>query len=268
MTDYISIIVASISLFGTLVTSAIAAWVSFYQDDRRRRQDIEAVKAKYRDPLALACQDLQTRVRDLVDEDIAWWIIDERKDYLLQHTCFLFGQFLAWTHILRREVQFLSSSTDKSNQLLMTILRQVHHTLNQGLSESDFGPCLLYTGEQQALGELMTVDDAGQPLCIGYATFCEKWKKDQGFQDWFKRLLGEVESYAVARVDGDVAAIDGRLRVLQHLLLDLMQELDPRVLQFYDGYTRRCILARGCLCRECEGRITGEGGAGPLKIDG
>ncbi|KDQ49719.1 hypothetical protein JAAARDRAFT_200638 [Jaapia argillacea MUCL 33604] len=246
--EVVSIVIAIVSLVATLVAASIAGFMSLYKDDRTRFKEAEAVRAKYRDPLSLAVQDLQARLRNFVDDDLAKWIHDSRKEYLLLHTCFLFGQFFSWVHILRQEVQFLSCSTEKANKELTGVLRKIRCVLGEGSKESPPGYCVLYFGEQHALGEVMTVVESEQPRCLGYARFCCRWKEEEVFRGWFERLCNELTELAEAEVSSKSRPMDHRLRMLQHLLIDLIGVLDPKLVSGEFGYTRRCSPAPGCPC--------------------
>jgi len=68
MVDVASIIVAVISLVGALVAAGFTAWFTYFSDERKRLSESEKLIAKYRDPLLLACQDLQSRLYNITDQ--------------------------------------------------------------------------------------------------------------------------------------------------------------------------------------------------------
>ena len=111
MTDNATIIVAVISLTGTLLVVIITVWSNFYSDKRKRLSETEKLVKKYHDPLLFAAQDLQSRLYNITAYNnhlLGWMYSDERrKENLSRYTCFLVGQYLSWTYILRRQTQFL-----------------------------------------------------------------------------------------------------------------------------------------------------------------
>src|SRR5271156_5798291 len=129
MVDIVSIVIAVLSLTGTLLTAGITAWFSFFTEERKRLSEAEKLVAKYRDPLLLAAQDLQSRLFNITELCILSWMErdKEQKDNLVQYTCFLIGQYLSWVHILRRQTQFLHFSTDKNNRELTRTLDLVQY---------------------------------------------------------------------------------------------------------------------------------------------
>ncbi|KDQ55298.1 hypothetical protein JAAARDRAFT_79794 [Jaapia argillacea MUCL 33604] len=233
MVDVVATIISILSLLATLVVSGVGSWAVFYRDDRHHAREAEAIREKYAAPLLLAAQELQAKLRRFVrDGDICTWIGEHaaRREYLLRYTCFVTGEFLAWIHILRHEVQYLRFSTDRQNRNLTNILGDIRETLRGHSSHSDYIPCVLYTGEQRAIGELMTVEENGRRVCIGYAAFCQMWKDNEALRGWFERFLKDLVDLAEARTNGNGKAVvkDDRLRIVQHLLVDLIEELDPK----------------------------------------
>jgi len=140
MVEVVSIIIAIVSFVGALVAAGITAWVTIFSDERKRLSEAEKLVGKYRDPLLLAAQDLQSRLYNIVDQEFTRLINDDEraKDNVLKYTCFLVGQYLSWTHILRRESQFLRFSTDKDNRDISAVLLDIrfafltHRTPNSG----------------------------------------------------------------------------------------------------------------------------------------
>jgi len=229
-----------------------------FSDERKRLSDAEKLVAKYRDPLLLAAQDLQSRLFNIVDQGITNLIDDDdRRDNLLKYTCFLVGQYLSWAYILRRESQFLRFSTDKDNIEISAILLDIRFALLTDNTGFEGFPFILWQGEQNAVGELMTVVENGQPeqtqhFCMGYATFHKKWEDDEVFRWWFRSLVDGVTEIANAKVAQADVVPDHRMRRLQHLLLDLIQKLDPHNLRSEAAWTKRCTPARICPCRSCK----------------
>jgi hypothetical protein len=96
MVDIVSIIIAVVSLIGSLVAAGFTGWISFYIDQVKRRSEAKALVHKYRDPLMLAAYDLQSRFWGLVQQNLLRYTEDEnKKDLIYVYTAFLVGQYLS-----------------------------------------------------------------------------------------------------------------------------------------------------------------------------
>lgn len=181
MVDVASIIVAVIALVGGVIAAGITAWFTYFSDERKRLSEAEKLIARYRDPLLLAAQDLQSRLYNITDQGITNYYRrgGEEKNNLLLYTAFLVGQFFAWTHILRLQAQFLRFATDDKNKKLTKVLGAISFEFSTDRYDWDGAPLNLWRGQQLAIGELMTVGDA-ELLCMGYAAFHQRWKEDGG----------------------------------------------------------------------------------------
>jgi hypothetical protein len=288
MVDAASTAIAAISLFGTLLIALLNFGYAWGTDKRKRYIESQNLIAKYRDPLLLAAQDLQSRLYSLVQGDLYHWIgkvnessesTDEKykdlrkdqKENLRLYTAFLVGQFLSWTYILRRQAQYISftSSPEEDNKRLVKILARISQTFStddpqRGLKEASF---TLWRGQQIGIGEVMTELQA-EPCCMGYASFVHTykdagaadrsgviWELERGctggrrsvgeppagarlsgdeFRKWFRPIIESTNRISAARCDKeageqneiDVSKEDRRVRMLQHLLLDLIRVLD------------------------------------------
>lgn len=96
----------------------------------------------------------------------------------------------------------------------------------------------------------MTVTEGGELLCLQYSTFTEKFKNSATFQEWFKPITEGVAGLMDAR-SGHVPLPDNRLRRLHHLLLELINILDPQELSVGTKERRRAGAAPFCQCLKC-----------------
>lgn len=75
-----------------------------------QQMNAEAVLSRYREPLAGAANDLQSRLYNILTMD--FFVRHEeatgRLDEALRTTLFRLAQYFGWTEILRRDIQFLS----------------------------------------------------------------------------------------------------------------------------------------------------------------
>ena len=177
-TPTVSDFVAVISLIATISLGILGFLVTRQKELWERRTEAQKLIEKYRDPLLLASQDLQSRLYNILDRDIRAWIkgSPEQTENLHLYTAFLMGQFLSWTYILRHETRFLKFTTDEKHKSSADLLANIREVLSTETGDSKDVPFRLWRGQQVALGEVMTKSDGSQLCCLGYAEFCQKYK--------------------------------------------------------------------------------------------
>ncbi|HWR46392.1 MAG TPA: hypothetical protein VN327_02060, partial [Pseudonocardiaceae bacterium] len=151
---------------------------------------------------------------------------DLEKEYAILNTMYVFAQYFCWVEILRRESQFIDPRNDQRNRAVVAGLEAVRDTFTDsiGIQEKCFR---LFRGEQRALGEMMLVPlealRAGAPRweCLGYAPFVQSLEDEQ-MGRWFRSLREDIGE--VAKNPGNR---DGRLRLIQHRLMDIIDIVDP-----------------------------------------
>lgn len=109
MPDSSAIIVAVISLVAS-VGAALTSWYTYHRENRESIRETSALLRKYRDPLLLSALELQARLYNIINGGILFFNegTPEERDTLHIYTAFLFGQFFAWMHIIRRQGQFVA----------------------------------------------------------------------------------------------------------------------------------------------------------------
>jgi hypothetical protein len=113
---------------------------------------------KYRDPLLRSAYDLQSRIYNVCRRGGFRGYRDP--EYFRFNTMFLFGEFLGWLEIIRREIQFLDLGAVQATKDLLRTLQEVQ---DQIATTSELRDDLyLYRGHQRAIGELMLVRTDGQ----------------------------------------------------------------------------------------------------------
>ncbi|THU83354.1 hypothetical protein K435DRAFT_871367 [Dendrothele bispora CBS 962.96] len=253
-TATISLIVACLALAGTVITSALTAWQNIYLEKMKHRNTFETIVSKYRDPLHNAATDLSSKLVSLMEKGLAN-LNGYRDDYVVKHTCFVIGQFLSWVYILRMELQFLHPLSDMG-RIYMTLneIREVFRADSYPDSYMD-ASFMIWSGEQQAIGEIMTVEGKdGRMKCMGFSTFVREWDKDNDaselqLQKWFDSIMA-----AIRRWNRTSHNLQHRLKHLQHLLVELIDELDVKRLYcpVDDRTTRLGQEDRHCPCRHCQ----------------
>ena len=230
---------------GSLVTGAVLAVLAGVL---KRRHDKEAhiseLLSRYRDPLLGAAFDLQSRLYNIVRldflEDYFGNPDPAARAYARDSTLWLIGQYLGWTEILRREVQFLDLGEVSANRRLQERL----HKITRAFADDDEAPetvLRLFRGEQRAIGELMIrpPDASGHVTCLGYADFTTRCRTEP-LLPWFTRLDADLTQIA------DMPYDCPRLVHLQRALVDLVDLMDPDRVRYPDADVRgRLPLADG-----------------------
>jgi hypothetical protein len=185
-----------------------------------KAEDAARVIAKYRDPLLRSAYDLQSRIYNVYRSGGFRGYRDP--EYFRLNTAFLFGEFLAWLEIIRREIQFLNLGAVQATKDLSHALQEVQDRLATTSRLRD--EFYLYRGQQRAIGELMLVRTDGRTAdgpryeWMGYAKFVEA-HEDPAFAKWFTRLGDAIDKLRENKPE--------RLVWVQHALIDLIDLLDP-----------------------------------------
>jgi HAMP domain-containing protein len=214
-----------IGLATAVVAAAVSAFVGVRQSRMQERlarlpHDLERedVLTRYREPLAAAAFDLQSRLYNVVRLDFfAKFDGGGRGEEALRTTVFRIAQYFGWTELLRRDIQFLSFSEDGDTRRVADLQREIARRF---LNDGDGTALMIWSDEQRAIGERMIVEEHGKVLCMGYATFRDRC--DDTFGPLRRRIVAEL---------GEEPA-HARLRDVQHLLCDLVEALDPRGLRY------------------------------------
>jgi hypothetical protein len=222
-----SIVVAVVALLAAVLSAVIAVQGQVRATTLASRREAEAVLARFREPLVGAAYELQGRLYNIVALNFLpkYYLRgdESQKDYAVQNTLYVVGQYFGWTEILRREIQFMSFSDSERTRNVAKRQRRVVELFQSDKPELG-RPFLIWRGEQRAIGELMIDRDTDPPQCIGYATFLGRDERE--FRCWFTRLEGELDELAKEP--------NQRLVELQHALVDLIRELDPQQLRYTD----------------------------------
>ena len=220
---------AWIGLAGGVIAAIVSAYVAIrqarlaeeitrlrYQLDREARA--EEVLARYREPLAAAAFDLQSRLYNILRLDFfAKFGGNERAEEALRTTLFRLAQYFGWTEILRRDIQFLSFPTDSETRRVAELQDRIARCFR----DDGYGAeLMIWSDEQRAIGELMIVEEHGKVLSMGYASFRQRC--EDTFAPLRARVLAELEEEAA----------QARLREVQHRLCDLVETLDSRRVRY------------------------------------
>ena len=141
---------------------------------------------------------------------------------MIDNTAFLIAQYLCWTEIIRRQVQFVNLEKDGETKRLQQLQGHI-----RGRWASDRLPPIfrIFAGEQSAIGEAVIQYDARGPECIGYGGFLKTLGSD-------KDVLIDALRQDVTLLVAQVALGRARLTEIQHALIDLIDMLDPNYFRF------------------------------------
>jgi hypothetical protein len=221
-----SIIVAIIALAGAVLSGAIALYGQLHTATLTARREAEAVLARYREPLVDAAYELQSRLFNIIKLSFLqkYYVKgdDEQRTYAVQNTLYVVAQYFGWSEILRSEIQFLSFSDSKRTRAVSEYQRGVLEAFQS--DKSQLGrPFLVWRGEQRAIGEQMIERDDDHAHVCGYASFVGK--RDPKLHRWLERLERDIAEVAAS-------GANQRLAELQHALVDLVRELDPKAIRY------------------------------------
>ena len=227
----LSAFAAVLSVVAVLTTAVI----SYRQGKLSRLERAEDLATRFREPLLQAAYNLQSRLYNIAKQDFLGRFLtadqatSQERDYAIRNTCYLFGQYLAWVEIIRRESQYVDPRSRDNNRLIVEKLEHVRDRLADS-ARTDDRPLRLFRGEQRAVGELMLVPvatpvgDVPRWECLGYAAFVDRLTGDPKFAVWFASIEEGIETLAK-----EAPALPPRITELQHALIDLMEVLDPKL---------------------------------------
>lgn len=224
---YIPVVTVLISTFGALVSVTISRRAARAE----RLFAAEELATRFREPLLHAAFNLEMRIYNMVELDFFGRFLgadstESEKEYAVLYTMYVFGQYFCWDEILRRESQFIDPRNDQRNRAVVAGLEAVRDTFADSINIQE--RCFrIFRGEQRAIGEVMLVraeaPKTGAPRweCLGYASFVNSLEGEQ-MARWFRDLREDI-----GEICSDVAKHDGRLRLIQGRLMDIIDILDP-----------------------------------------
>jgi hypothetical protein len=208
-----AIAIALIALVGSIVSTVITVFGTIgLQSRREARQKLQT----YREPLLLACYELQARLHNILKvQFVEKYITDDKsgkRKAAIDSTLFVFAQYFSWREIIRQEIIYLHFPKDSQTRKIYRLLGEIGRIF---LSEEYGAQFMVWRVEQRGLGERMIASADGKLSCIGYASFLER---RASMHEWLGPLEHDLENLGK---EGRA-----RLRELQHMLLDLIGELD------------------------------------------
>lgn len=214
-----AIVIALIALLGAVLSTLVT---TFGAPVFQGRREARAVLNTYREPLLSAAFELQSRLRNILDgEFLEKYLASEeqgKQEAAAKTTLYVFAQYFGWLEIIRREIQFLHFRRTRQTREMARLLRDISETF---LTDSFGSQLMIWRVEQRGLGERMITSVDGKPSCLGYAAFLDQQVKLKIWLDPLERDLKALDRSGSAR-----------LTELQHLLLRLVRELDPKRVRY------------------------------------
>ena len=239
---------------GAIVVALIGAaggwFVQRGAHTRAARDEATRILRQFRDPLLAAAFDLQSRLYNIVLLRFLerYWLqgTEEEREYALWSTLWLFGQYVGWVEIIRRELQFLDLGSNERNRVLQRRIGDITEALASDATSETF---VMYRSEQRGVGEFMVSeqeDKDARPVCLNYSRFVTELEKAMAtvgkdpaagrttqppHAAWAIRFRGDLDDAAEYGEDG--ADVD-RLIAVQRRLIDLIDHLDPDRVRYPD----------------------------------
>ncbi len=191
-----------------------------------KKEEADKILSKYREPLLHAAFELQSRIFNIIRQHFlpAFYVKGSKRErsYAIENTLYAIAQYLCWTEIIRKDIQFM----DLGEIDVTRRLAELQGTVCSLFLTSRLGRNFrLFIGEQRAIGECMIMGNEDRLQCRGYAAFVEDNSKE--FRYWFDSLKEDIDFLSNER-----SQIVERLTKLQHTLVDLIEFLDPDCIRF------------------------------------
>lgn len=240
------------------VGTVLAALIGWFAQAARHRSEASdkatQVLQAYRDPLLRAAFELQSRLYNIAARGYMQAYLSKRPGGEIPEatlsTLWLLGQYLGWSEILRREIQYLDLGSRSTNQTVQRRLNEISAAL--ATDSAPFGADFIaFRSDQRAIGEFMVMErDAGangkRLDCLGYSEFIETLS-EIGREDptsgqsstqvkvgspvlgWVARFAADFERIAA---QGEEGRPPPRLVNMQRHLIDLVDLLDPERVRY------------------------------------
>jgi len=222
----LSILAAVVSGFMAQRSSRLEHRLQVERHRESKAEQTEEIISRYREPLLLAANSLQSRFHNAVGGDYLHRFLhcgdpDEER-YARDFTVYAVAEYLCWVEIIRRELRFLDLGSEDRTQVfnrhlegVSSIFLDIHQHLQPQFR--------LFRGQQRAIGELMMVHTpGGNTDCMTFPAFVSKLDNDPEFALWFKRLRHDVDAFLTQDWNGNIRQVH-----VQWALIDLIDFLDP-----------------------------------------
>jgi hypothetical protein len=216
----------ALAVWGQSRSAQLSAKLEELRLAEQRRIESEKALSHYREPLARAAYDLQSRLYNILEQGLIPAYFDNgderERSYVVDNTAFLVAQYFAWTEIIRRDIQYIDLGQDKQTRQLARLQDDIYALFQTDRFDRMFR---VFAGEQRAIGERMIRDGRRGPECAGYGAFLDQLTKAPD------PLLEPVRQ-DVRNLSTQLVIARPRLVALQNALIDLLAFLDPDFIRF------------------------------------
>ncbi|WP_146074147.1 hypothetical protein [Vibrio hyugaensis] len=186
-----------------------------------RKLKVEDEMQEYKLSFLHSLNDLQSRIYHLVKSDMAGKYYkngdEQSKDYVVNNTVFLIGQYFAWLEKIRTEVQFIQLADSNDTNTLSKLLDQTVTVWQENLEgKATFA---VWAGNQRAIGEVMLEKTDSGRHCIGYGKFLTEFSNKKN------PIVANLDIQVLALLD-DVGASLDRLKSIHSVLIDTIILID------------------------------------------
>jgi hypothetical protein len=229
-----------VALIVALATGAFSVLNSQQIEKLKTKAEAEKKTSYYSHPLARSAYELKNRLSNILDYDFLGIYYatgtPRYKLYAIDNTVFVTAQFLCWSEIVRRDIQYLD-------------MQEIIATRNIGLTRAAIAQIWrddrkelgthfrLFSGEQQQAGEALIrrAIIPGVWECMGYGEFLDSFSQgtdkiiDHIKQDPASRgtdIIDQIKRDLV-EMNGGPADAKERMSRLHCKLKDLIAQLDP-----------------------------------------
>lgn len=182
----------------------------------------------YSEALARAAFDLQSRFFNIIRGDFFIFYMEgseRERNYAIENTIFVIAQFLCWVELTRQGINFIQLGNERDTKSLLRKQDEIYALWGTDRWAKTFR---LFAGEQRALGEALIIGEPEFPTCMGYGRYLEELPRGTNrFVDYIRDEIMELPA-------GLDEARD-RLTAIQHLLIEIVDLLDPDQLRFPAG---------------------------------
>ncbi len=209
-------------------TAIWGIWTWAHNQERQRRVERERLSALYVNPFLFACEDLQSRIYNILELD---GLPTLRKRYSggghAEETLYLIVRYFGWLVTIERHGKYTKDA------VVMNLASAVRSAFSISTSPGQVGPFNFFYAEQRALGKLVMLSREGQ-----YGTENDTISLYEFRTRLASPPLSESESVmetlASLRNAKDATSLAGRERLAaaQRHLVDLLGYLEAQ-----EGYT-------------------------------
>ena len=125
----VAVVSAVIAVFGQIRLARLQAKLQRERDNTLKEERAQELLSKYREPLAQAGFELQSKVYNILKLGLLKFYYlagnENERDYVVQNTLYVIAQYFAWNEIIRREIQFLDLGEIEATRTLSELNEKI-----------------------------------------------------------------------------------------------------------------------------------------------